>query len=406
MLLQLAWRNIWRNPRRTILILAAVTIAVWSMVFSSALMRGIADQMVRNGIATLTGHIQIHQQGFRDDPSAAMHMKNPTELKQTLQDHLPPGALFSARVRTNAVASNARHSRGVTLVGIDPDREKKLSFVSSSIISGSYLDAEDPYGIIIGTSLMNSLKTRVGNKLVVMAQDTRQKMSARAFRITGEYRAELEATEKEFVFITLPAAQNLLKMDEALSEICIVLPDREKVRETAAALARILPKDHEILAWQEMLPLVTATLRLYESIIYLWYLVAFTAMAFGLVNTFLMAVLERIREFGLLRALGMKSRWIIQGVMTESFFLLVIGIALGNALGAISVIGLSHTGIDLSVFAGGTQYWGLPKIIYPVLLASDAILVNGIVLVLGLLVSGYPALKASHFTPVEAMAHT
>jgi ABC-type antimicrobial peptide transport system permease subunit len=134
--------------------------------------------------------------------------------------------------------------------------------------------------------------------------------------------------------------------------------------------------------------------------------VVFIAMGFGIVNTTLMAVFERIREFGLFKALGMKPRWIIQEVIIESFFLLILGMIIGNALGFLSVLALSVHGIDLSALAAGTEYWGMSRIIYPSIIGQDVIMANLVVFFLGLVVSLYPAMKAARFTPVEALVHT
>jgi ABC-type antimicrobial peptide transport system permease subunit len=140
--------------------------------------------------------------------------------------------------------------------------------------------------------------------------------------------------------------------------------------------------------------------------ILIWYVVVFIAMGFGIVNTVLMAVFERIREFGLLKALGMKPWWIIRGVLIESFFLLFIGTALGNGLGFLTNWIFLQTGIDLSFFAAGAQHFGMSRIIYPSVNPLDIVLANMVVFVLGMLVSLYPASRAARFTPVEALAHT
>ncbi|MBW2077523.1 MAG: FtsX-like permease family protein, partial [Deltaproteobacteria bacterium] len=146
--------------------------------------------------------------------------------------------------------------------------------------------------------------------------------------------------------------------------------------------------------------------RLFDGFMWLWYLVVFIAMGFGIVNTMLMAVFERIREFGLLKALGMRPWWIIKEVLAESFFLLVIGMAIGNTLGLLSVLALSGSGIDLSALAAGTEYIGMARVIYPAVSGKDVAMANLMVFILGLLVSVYPAAKAARFTPVEALAHT
>ena len=407
MYLQLAWRNIWRNPRRTMVLLTAIIVGVWSMIVLSALMRGIADQLVRNGIATLTGHIQVHQKGYRNDPVIDYSIIEPKIVETALKKVLPTGAHWTSRVRVSAVASNARHSGGITLIGIDPQREAAISFIGQAIREGHYLKPDDEYGIIAGNALVKKFKTRLGRKLVIMSQDTGREIASRAFRIVGIFRAELEATEKQFVFVTLPAAQQMLKLKKSISEVSIILPAHEKVASVAAALGGELSAgDYEIHTWQELLPLVTGVLKMYDGFIFLWFLVVFIAMGFGIVNTTLMAVFERIREFGLLKALGMKPLGIIKEVLIESFFLLILGMLIGNSLGFLGVFILSETGIDLSSFAEGMEFVGMSRIIYPVIYSKDVVTANLVVFILGLFVSAYPAAKAARITPIEALAHT
>jgi ABC-type lipoprotein release transport system permease subunit len=407
MYLQLGWRNIWRNPRRTVVILTAVVIGVWCMITLGALMRGMIDQMVRNGIATLTGHIQVHIRGYRDDPVIENSIVDPQSVEHALRGILPAGARWSSRVRVNAVASNARHSGGVVLVGIDPAPEADVSFIGDAIAQGQYLKAEDNNGVIIGNALAGEFETRLGRKLVVMSQGTDREIASRAFRITGIFRAELEATEKQFIFITIGAARQMLKLKKGISEVSILLPDHRKANDVAAALEETLPSEtYEVHTWKDLLPILTAYLAISENFLYLWFLVIFIAMGFGIVNTTLMAVFERIREFGLLKALGMKPWWILKEVLTESCLLLILGMAIGNIFGLLTSLAFWGGGIDLSALAAGMEYFGAPRIIYPVISGKDLVMANAVVFILGLLVSCYPALKAARFTPVEALAHT
>jgi len=407
MFLQLGWRNIWRNRRRTLVILTAVVIGVWSMIFLGALMRGIADQFVRNGIATLTGHVQVHEKGYRSDPAVQNSIENPARVEAALTAVLPPDAQWVPRVRVSAIASNARHSTGVTMVGIDPPREAAVSFIGGAITEGRYLKSDDPYGIVVGQALAERFDTHLGYKLILMSQDTEGEIASRAFRIVGVYRAEMEATEKQFVFVTLPAAQEMLRLSHGISEFVVLLAEHGEADHVADTLRAELPAaEYEVNTWQEILPMVSAIMKIYDWFIFLWFLVVFIAMGFGIVNTTLMAVFERIKEFGLLKALGMKPWWIVRGVLVESFCLLILGMAIGNAVGFLSVLVLSGTGIDLSALAAGMEYWGMSRVIYPHIVGQDVLMANLVVFILGLVVSLYPAVKAARFTPVEALAHT
>jgi ABC-type lipoprotein release transport system permease subunit len=407
MFLQLAWRNIWRNKRRTAIILTAVIIGVWSMIILGALMRGIAVGMINNGIATLTGHFQIHHRGYRDDPSVENSISDPSFVENVLKDLLPGDAHWTPRVRVNAVASNAHHSAGVTMVGIDPVSEAKISFIGTAVSGGRYLAPEDQNGILIGAALKNKFETKLGHKLVLMSQDMNGEIASRAFHIVGFFSAEMESTEKQFVFVLCRTIQDMLNLGEGISEISILLPGNPDHPGLKARLKAALPADqYEIYNWRELLPFQTAYLNILDGFLYIWYLVVFVAMGFGIVNTTLMAVYERMREFGLLKALGMKPRWIVREVLTESLLLLICGLVVGNIMGLMSIYGLSGSGIDLSALAAGAEYAGMTRIIYPALDIKDFLVANLVVMLLGLLVSVYPALKAARFTPVQALAHT
>jgi ABC-type lipoprotein release transport system permease subunit len=292
-------------------------------------------------------------------------------------------------------------------VGIDPEREAGISFIGKAVTEGAFLDADDEYGIIAGRALVDKFETKLGRKLVLMSQDSERDIASRAFKIRGIFSAEIESTEKQYVFVTKAAAQKMLKLGDGISEISILLADYEDAEIVADQLKGALPPDsYEVETWQELLPLVTAVLKMYDWFIYIWYLVIFIAMGFGIVNTILMAVFERIREFGLFKALGMKPWWIVKEVLIESFFLLVLGMLVGDVLGYFSIWALAETGIDLSSLSEGMEFVGMSRVIYPVLFISDLVVANLVVLVLGIAVSAYPAIKAARFTPVEAMART
>ena len=165
-------------------------------------------------------------------------------------------------------------------------------------------------------------------------------------------------------------------------------------------------RDLLVRPWSQALPLLNAYLQMYDSFILIWFVVVFVAMGFGILNTTLMAVFERMREFGLLKALGMRPSRIVKGILTESLFILLFGMVIGNLLGLASCWALSFKGIDLSALAKGVEYAGMSRVIFPVIQVKDMVSANLVVVLLGLLVCLYPAFKAARFTPVEAMAHT
>lgn len=404
---ELAWRNIWRNPRRTLVILTAVVIGIWSIILLSALTRGMEAEMLNNGIKTLTGHIQIQNAEYVDDPVVDHSMAERLLDSQALSSHLPSESKWTGRIKVGAVAANARHSGGVTLVGINPTREPSISFIGGAITEGRALTDSDRGKVIVGRALLKKYNARLGHKLILMSQDAQGEIASKAFRIAGVFDSDMESTEKTYLFVPLSAAQNMLGLREKLSEISILLPEIGDEAAVAENLKALISDDNiAITTWQQRLPMLSAYLKLTDSFIYIWYGVVFIAMGFGIVNTTLMAVFERIREFGLIRALGMKPAGIIRGVILESLFLLLLGLAIGNLIGIATVSLIAIHGIDLSALSAGTDMWGMPRIITPMLIARDILTANAVILTLGVAVSLYPASKAARITPVEALRYT
>lgn len=401
---QIAWRNIWRNLRRTLVIVTAVAIGVWSMVFLGAFSRGMINNMLDNGKSVLIGDIQIHNKNYRTDPSIDNSMQEPEKIESLLEKLYSNNTVSTRRIKVSAYVSNARHSTGATLVGIEPEKEKKISFIGTSIFKGDYLEKKDARGIVVGKALLNKFDTKIDKKLILMTRDNTGNVVSKAFRIRGVFKAEMEATEKKYVFITMQGARQFLNMPKAISEISIVLGDGKNVDAFAENMNEKLdPKLYSVETWKELLPMLEAYLQIFDGFMYIWYVVVFIAMGFGIVNTCLMAVFERVREFGLLRALGMKPWWVIRSVLFESMFILILGIGAGNLLGIISVFAMQSTGLNLAMFSKGSEFFGMSRIIYPELTLHDLLNVNFVIFFLGIFVSLYPALRASRITPVEAM---
>jgi len=402
----LAWRNLWRNPRRTGIILAAVIMGVWLMLFMGAYSRGMLVDMIDNSINTLTGHLQVHAPGYLDDPGPERALVADSTFAASLDRALPTGSKWAPRVRLETVAATARHSGSVTLRGVDFDRERGVSFLPDALEAGvGFPGPDDPDGIIVGAALLDVYDAKVGHKLILTARDASGEVQSRAFQIRGVYHASLPATEKQYAFVRLESAQAFFGLGNAVSEVSIMMPTMDDPDTAATALRAQLPGDRfQIDTWRDLLPAIRGYLDIWDIYMAIWNLIVFVAMGFGLTNTLLMAVYERMREFGLVRAIGMKPRQVLSGVLLEAVLLLAVGLAAGNLLNWLAVAVLSRTGIDMSAFAEGAEYFGVSRVIRPVLSWKDFISANGMTIVLGLLVSIYPAWRAGHVPPVEAIA--
>ncbi len=399
LLSRLAWRNLWRNRRRTLIMLLAITVGVWAMIFMTALMRGMVDQMVANGLKTFTGHLQIHQKDYPSDPAIVNSMHWPSsELEEKLNNTLA----WTPRVRVPAVVSSERESRGITLMGIQAKTEVQLSFVAENIIEGRFIEADTDRGIVIGKKLADKLETRLGKRVVIMSQDKANNIVDVGARIVGIYKAELSATEEQFVFMGLKRTQQFLRLDNEISEIEILTADFRNADGTKLAIVDGLNENQEIKSWKEVDPYLASMYSVMDGFVLVWMLVIFIALSFGLVNTLIMAVFERTREFGLMLALGIEPRNILLQVILESLFLLALGLLIGTNLAWFGLKPLQG-GIDVSVVAEGMEMMGTGAVLYPALYLRDVVLANAIVILLGLLASVLPAYKASKLQPVSAL---
>lgn len=400
-ILVLAWRNLWRNYRRTLIMLAAITVGTWAMIFMTALMRGMVDDMVKDGIRNLPGHVQIHNPNYRDDPSIENSLSAPSDKLVNVLNSAEVVA-WATRVRVPAVISSERDSRGVMLLGIDPKSELPITKAADDIVAGRYLQDKHDKGLVIGVSLAEKLDTGLGKRVVVMSQDPDNEITERGFRIVGLYKATIEASEESTIYAARETVQSLLKMGNRISEIVILGKNYRDVKELTKKIESVAPADSEVLPWQQLDTYLGSMLGVMDGFVFVWIVVVFLALSFGLANTLIMAVFERVREIGLMLALGMHPVNILYQFLTESFFLLTIGLATGN-IAAIASIKPLENGIDLSVVAEGMAMMGAGSTLYPALYINDIVLANVIVIILGLLTSLLPAWRASRYDPIVAI---
>jgi ABC-type lipoprotein release transport system permease subunit len=397
----LAWRNMWRNHRRTIIMLAAISVGAWAMIFMTALMRGMVNDMLRDGIRGLPGHVQVHHPGYRDDPSVGNLL---SMTAGEVDDALARAGVdrYTIRVRVPAVISSERESRGVTLIGVDPAQEIAVDAIGTDIAAGRGLESPDDGGIVIGRELADKLETEIGKRVVLMSQDPDNEVADRGFRVVGLYAADLAVMEEAYAFAGRATVQKMLRIDDRVSEVAALGDDYRDVAPLEARVREALQGRDETLAWTELDEYLGTMLGVMDGFVLVWIVVIFLALSFGLVNTLVMAVFERVREIGLMLALGMPPASILAQVIVESFLLLVLGLAIGNALSLASIMPL-RDGIDISIVAEGMEWFGASSVLYPELELKDVIMANVVVIALGFLASLSPAWRASRYEPVEAI---
>ena len=397
LLLQLSWRNLWRHRRRNAILLAAIAVAVAGVVLLNAMLRGMQADMRDSIIDNLTGHVKVLQPGYLDDPS----IERGFEVATGWNDALPQDAVagWALRVRVPAVVMSERETRGVQLVGVDPAQES-ISFLGGVTVDGEGLAGRDDRRILIGAALAEQLETAVGRRLVLLTQGADGRNREAGYRIAGLYRAEVGGLEKVFVFTGADTLQGMLDTT-AVTEVSVRLADEAQENSVVDRLVTAFA-GLDVRTWRQLEPQAAQMVEFADAAVFIYFVVIMGALVFGLVNTLVTAVMERVRELGMLRTLGMRPYAVVAQVTLESMLVMSLGIALGLAL-AFGVFALVADGIDLTAFDDSLAAFGLRPIFVPVLRGEDVALVVGMSLMLGLLASFYPARRAVRITPLEAL---
>lgn len=399
LLLPLAWRNLWRNPRRTIITIIVVSVGMWSILTFSVLLKAWSASSRDTTLRLLTGEAQIHAAGYLDDPTAA-HRFDPARLLGVL--HSPAVNDYTARVRVSAILQSEYKTLPVSFVGVSPVAERRMSTLPGQVVQGQYLSNPLDDTIVLGRDLAKKLKTRVGKRVVVMVQTVDGVLAERAFRVTGLFAGTQEA-EDRYVFTGIGVAQAFAGMGREVSEVTVNAGDGVTLPTLVTSLRQAAP-GLDVQSWKTLEPMVYAVSTFFNEFVLMWLWVMFALMSIGIVNAQLMAVFERMREFGLLRALGMRPRLVLAEVGLESLLLIGFGVGLGMVFSAVSVAAFPH-GIDLGFLGRGAEFVGGGHILYPRIDAGDFILYGAIVWLLGVLVALWPARRAARVSPVEAMGH-
>ena len=397
LLVQLSARNLTRHKRRNFMLLMAICVAVAGVTFMNSLIRGFQYDMQESAVANLTGHVKILAPGYLDDPS----IQKSFELANDWQPDIAAEELdgWAARIRIPGVIMSERETRGIQFVGVDPAQES-ISFLGDAEYDGESLRDDSDKRIVIGRALAEQLETKVGRRLVIITQGADGLNREMGFRIAGFYDAEGTGLEKIFVFTGIKTLQDMVDA-EVFTEVSIKLTGTPKEFGIKAVLSKFFT-GLVVLDWQELEPQAAAMFLFADAAIFIWFLIMMGALIFGLVNTLITAVMERVRELGMLRAVGMRPGAVIVQVVLESTFMMALGVTIGIGIGTGLVLWAGE-GIDLTQWAQGMEMAGMRSVLVPKLMIPDLILVAGLSMVFGVLASLYPAWRAVKITPLEAL---
>lgn len=396
----LAWRNLWRNGRRTLILLLAISFGVWSMIVVSAFLRGMVDGMNQTSLNNLPGEIQIHQVDFINDQNVINHIDEPTGalLHQLNQQWITE---WASRVRSPVMIASERVTLGSQLIAFEPKQEP-FTVNELDLVSGRMLKDGEDNGIIIGQKMAMRLKTDLNKRVVITLQDVDNEIAESGVRVIGIYSKPTEQEELATIYAGRGFIQNLLNMPDKITEIAVFTDGEQSLNQVVSSLATAVDDTYDINTWRELNAYLAAISDLMNSYILIFIVIVFTVLGFGLANTLLMSIFERQQEIGLIMALGLQSKAVIFMIVIEALLLLIIGLIIGDGLALTTAHALS-AGIDLSSIAEGLAMAGMDTTLYPVVYRQDVIAANIIVIVLGIITSLWPAIKAAHANPIEAI---
>ena len=411
--MKMAWRNVWRNPRRTWLTVSAISFACMVLIFMLSFQFGSYETMINSSVKINTGHIQVQAKGYFDKKSMRRVVDSPEAVIRMIS-RIDYVEAVTARASTFSLVSSKDRTYGAVVVGIDPVLESKVSTLKSLIRKGRFLsdmsENENSDKALIGTLLAQNLKVGLDDELTILGQGRDGSVAATILKVAGIYESGLDALDRSTLHIPLKTFQAVYAMGNAVHEIIVnvdSLHDVPMVKQDIVDGLKAIPagKNLVVMDWDELVPGLTQAIEIDLTMGLVFWVLLVVVVAFSILNTFLMAIFERTREFGVMMAIGTTPGRLVKLLLYESNFMTMTGITLGVLIGCGLTLIFQIYGIDVSGSSEILKQYGITGRIYPRLSLITAFAGPLLVWMITLTVALYPALKIKRLRPVEAMVH-
>jgi ABC-type lipoprotein release transport system permease subunit len=400
--LKLAWRNLFRNKRRTFIAGLAIGVGLASLIFTDALMQGMVGEMIRSATAAYLGEGQIHRQGFRLTQEPGLTINDASAVEARLAKD-PAVEAFAPRAEAFGMITSPSDVSSVMIVGVDPARERLLSEIDDNVRQGTFFDGSSERDIVIGSGLAGILGVGLGDRVVAtVSQAQSGDLVQDMFRVSGLYRFGIKEMDEGFAFIRLAKAQEMLGIGAGIDEIALKFKDIGFATTKGNPFWAAYSTDgNEAVSWAVLLPQLRQALGLFWISLVFMAVILFGIVAFGIINTLFMSLYERMFEFGVLRAVGTRASGVRRLIVFEAGSLAVLSIAMGTALGLLLTLVVARTGINYSgiEFAGTT----FSRPLIPVLQARQFVIYPLATFLFTLFVGFYPAVVAGRLRIAEAL---
>ena len=404
--LRLAWRNIWRHRRRTVIIVMAMGLSLAMMMFYDGLIDGFNQAIAGNAVRVLGGNVQVHAEGYRAkvDSNPLLPLEDDAAVVQAALSN-PDVIAAARRIQTGGLISNREGAFPLNIIGIDPEAEAPVSLIAEHIVDGRYLEATDEDTVLIGKGLADALSIEVGDRVTMVGSDINKQNRQRTMTVIGIYDIGIPSMEKGSAYISLAEAQSLFGLRGQSTEVQITLNTVGREAAVVAALSPALP-GYEVESWEQTYPELGSAINSKSAVMDIFSVIIVMIAGIGILNLLLMAIYERTREIGLLGAMGLKPRQIATTFILEGTLIGMVGALAGIGMGLMLNLGLGQVGMDYSQFAGVTEYMALISgKIYPTLGTSKLATRATVVVIIAALAALIPAWMAARREPSEALHH-
>lgn len=400
-IIKIAWRNIWRNRLRSLVVIGSIVIGIWAGVYVSGFSYGLNEQRTESVIDERISHIQVHHPQWKDEAKLEYEIAHPEKVQEFLA-RSPEVKDFSNRIILNGMLGSAHYTTGIRITGVEPHAENELTGLQTRVDSGDYFATNTRNPILIGEALAEKLEVKPGSKVVLTFTDEEGTIVSGAFKVDGLFHDISPQIEKSQVFVQNKDLAKILGRDEIVHEFAVYLKDPGQLEAYRSKLQEEFP-DLRVETWKEVSPELGYANEMMSFMLYVIIGIIMLALCFGIINTMMMAVLERRKELGMLMGVGMSKTRLFLMIIFETLMLSLIGGPLGILLGYLSIKLSQQTGLDLSSFGDGLGEYGIESVIYPSLLPAFYFGTGALVMGITLIAAIWPARRALKLNPVEAI---
>ena len=402
MILKIAWRNIWRNKIRSLVVIIAIALGLWAGTFASGFYEGMIGQKINDVIENEYSHFQFHHKKFRDELAIKEVIENGEEIREKLNgEEKVVGS--SGRVIATAMIASANKSGGIKAVGVLPSDEAVVTHLNDKIVVGEYFEGIKRNPILISKKIADDYHLDVKNKLVLTLQDVDGEIISASFRVAGIYKSNNGMFDEMNVFVQRSDLQNIVNLQPSeFHEIAVLLTEHSLAEQYAKKYADLYP-NLEVLPWLDLAVGMRYMVEASGTFAYIFVGIILVALLFSIVNTMLMAVMERTREIGMLKAVGLNRRKIFSMIMLETVFLSMIGAPLGLLIAYGFIERLGKVGFDLGSVGEAYSEMGFAAVIYPELGFETYLSITIMVFCMAFIAAIYPARKALKLNASEAI---